>query len=227
MQRATVKAGAKLSILIVILVGGFILAHQFGPSHGGMVAFAQRARGLREAPYAIPLFLAAYAVAGTLGVPGSILTLTGGAVFGFELGTLLNWVGATLGAIGGYWLARALGRDAIERIAGGRIYALEKLADAHAFSSVLRLRLIPVVPFNALNFACGLVGIDFASYVAGTMIGDLPVTAAYTYFADALLSGVAGARRAALIHASVAGGLLILISFLPSLVKRVRRPKRV
>jgi uncharacterized membrane protein YdjX (TVP38/TMEM64 family) len=223
MQRATVKAGAKLSILIVILVGSFIIAHRFGPSHGGMVAFAQRARALREAQYAIPLFLAAYAVAGTLGVPGSILTLTGGAVFGFELGTLLNWIGATLGAIGGYWLARALGRDAIERIAGRRIYALEKLADAHAFSSVLRLRLIPVVPFNALNFACGLVGIDFASYVAGTMIGDLPVTAAYTYFADALLSGVAGARRAALIHASVAGGLLILVSFLPSLVKRVRR----
>jgi uncharacterized membrane protein YdjX (TVP38/TMEM64 family) len=223
MQRATIKAGAKLGLLLVILVASFIVAHHLELSHGGMATFAERARALRDAPYAIPLFLVVYAVAGTLGVPSSILTLTGGAVFGFRLGTLLNWIGATIGAIGGYWLARFLGRDAIERLGGRKIYALERLADAHAFSTILRLRLIPVVPFNALNFASGLVGLDFASYVAGTMIGDLPVTAAYTYFADALLSGVAGARRAALLHASVAGGLLILLSFLPSLVKRVRQ----
>lgn len=225
MQRATVKASAKLGLLVAILVASFIFAHHLELSHGGMAAFAERARALRDAPYAIPLFLIIYAVAGTLGVPGSILTLTGGAVFGFQLGTLLNWVGATLGAIGGYWLARFLGRDAIERIGGRKIYALEKLADAHAFSTVLRLRLIPVVPFNALNFASGLVGLDFTSYIAGTMIGDLPVTAAYTYFADALLSGVAGARRSALIHASIAGGLLILLSFLPSLFKWARQSR--
>jgi uncharacterized membrane protein YdjX (TVP38/TMEM64 family) len=202
-----------------------MIARHVELSHGGVASFARRARALRDAPYAIPLFLAAYAVAGTLGVPGSLLTLTGGAVFGFELGTLLNWVGATVGAIGGYWLARLLGRDAVERIGGRKIYALEKLADAHAFSTVLRLRLIPILPFNALNFACGLVGLDFASYVAGTVIGDLPVTAAYTYFADALLSGVAGARRAALFHASIAGAFLILLSFLPGLVRRIQKSR--
>jgi len=222
MQRATVKASAKLALLVVILAATFIVARHLGLSHGGMTKFAQRARALRDAPYAVPLFLLVYAVAGTLGVPGSVLTLTGGAVFGFELGTLLNWIGASIAAIGGYWLARLLGKDAVERIGGRKIYALEKLADAHAFSTVLRLRLIPVLPFNALNFACGLVGLDFASYVAGTMIGDLPVTAAYTYFADALLSGVAGARRTALFHASIAGALLILLSFVPGMIKRAR-----
>ncbi len=223
MQRATVKASAKLGLLVVIFVASFAFAHHLELTHGGLKDFAEQARGLRDAPYAIPLFLVLYGIAGTLGVPGSILTLTGGAVFGFELGTFLNWIGATIGAIGGYWLARLLGRDAIERIGGRKIYALERLADSHAFSTILRLRLIPVVPFNALNYASGLVGLDFASYLAGTMIGDLPVTAAYTYFADALLSGVAGARRTALLHASVAGGVLILLSFLPSLVKRVRK----
>ena len=223
MQRATVKASAKLGLLAFILVASFLFARHLELTHGGMKEFAEQARGLRDAPYAISLFLLLYAIAGTLGVPGSILTLTGGAVFGFELGTLLNWIGATIGSIGGYWLARFLGRDAIERIGGRKIYALERLADSHAFSTILRLRLIPVVPFNALNFASGLVGLDFASYVAGTMIGDLPVTAAYTYFADSLLSGVAGARRTALLHASVAGGLLILLSFVPSVVKRIRK----
>ncbi len=223
MQRATVKASAKLGLLLAILVASFVFARHLEVSHGGMAAVAQSARGLREARYAIPLFLLAYAVGGTLGVPGSLLTITGGAVFGFELGTLLNWAGATIGAIGGYWLARFLGKDAVERIGGKKIYALERLADAHAFSTVLRLRLIPVVPFNALNFACGLVGLDFASYTLGTVIGDLPVTAAYTYFADALLSGVTGARRAALWHASLAGALLIALSFLPGLIKRIRQ----
>jgi uncharacterized membrane protein YdjX (TVP38/TMEM64 family) len=223
MQRATIKAGGKLGLLIVILVATFIVAHHLELTHGGVVAFAERARALREQPYAIPLFVVAYAIAGTLGVPASILTLTGGVLFGFELGTLLNWMGATAGAIGGYWLARSLGREAVERIGGRKIYALERLADAHAFTAILRLRLIPIVPFSAVNFASGLVGLDFASYMAGTMIGDLPVTAAYTYFADALLSGVAGARRAALFHASVAGGLLILLSFLPGLIRRARQ----
>lgn len=221
MQRATVKASAKLGLLVAILVATFILARQLGLSRGGVASLARSARALRDTQYSIPLFLTAYAIAGSLGVPGSVLTLTGGAVFGFELGTLLNWTGACISAIGGYWLARLLGRDAVERIGGGKIDALEKLADAHGFTTVLRLRLIPVVPFNALNFACGLVGLDFTSYVAGTMIGDLPVTAAYTYFADALLSGVAGARRKALLHASVAGALLILLSFVPGLIKRM------
>lgn len=223
MRRATLTASAKLGLLVLILVASFVFAHHLELSHGGVATFAHRARALRDAPYAIPLFLVLYAVAGTVGVPGSILTLTGGAVFGFELGTLLNWIGATIGATGGYWLARFLGRDAIERIGGRKVDALEKLADAHAFSTVLRLRLIPVVPFNALNFACGLVGLNFASYLASTVIGDLPVTATYTYFADALLSGVSGAQRAALFHASVAGGSLIVLSFLPSVARRIRQ----
>ena len=225
MQRATVKASAKLGLLILILVASFVFARQLEVSHGGVAALANSARSLRDARYAVPLFLLIYAVGGTLGVPGSLLTITGGVVFGFELGTLLNWTGATIGAVGGYWLARLLGRDAIERIGGKKIYALERLADAHAFTTVLRLRLIPVVPFNALNFACGLVGLDFASYIVATILGDLPVTAAYTYFADALVSGVAGARREALIRASIAGGLLILLSFLPALIKRLRQSK--
>lgn len=225
MQRATLKAGAKLGLLVAILAASFIFARHLEVSHGGIAELARNARNLRDARYAIPLFLAIYAVGGTLGVPGSLLTITGGAVFGFELGTLLNWAGATIASIGGYWLARMLGKDAIERIGGRKIYALERLADAHAFSTVLRLRLIPVVPFNALNFACGLVGLDFASYLLGTVLGDFPVTAAYTYFADALLSGVAGARRAALWHASVAGAVLIALSFLPGLIKRLRQSR--
>ena len=225
MQRATLKAGARLGLLVALLIASFVFARHLEVSHGGIAELARSARGLRDARYAIPLFLLLYAVAGTLGVPGSLLTITGGAVFGFELGTLLNWAGATIGAIGGYWLARLLGKDAIERIGGRKIYALERLADAHAFSTVLRLRLIPVVPFNALNFACGLVGLDFGSYALGTILGDLPVTAAYTYFADALLSGVSGARSAALWHASVAGGLLILLSFLPGLIRKLRKSR--
>ena len=227
MQRATVIAIAKLGLLVIILVATFIFARHMELSHGGMATVARHARTLRGARYAIPIFLLAYAVAGTLGVPGSILTLIGGAVFGFGLGTLLNWTGATVGAIGGYWLARYLGREALERIGGRKIYALERLADAHAFSTVLRLRLIPVVPFSAVNFGSGLVGLDFGSYVAGTVIGDLPVTAAYTYFANALLSGVTGARRAALFHASVAGALLITLSFLPGLIRRLRQRSRL
>lgn len=214
---------AKLAALVAIVGGALWAAQALGLFRfTDMPTLAHTVRGLRERPFVAPLFVLAYALATTLALPGSVLTLAGGAIFGFGLGTLLNWIGASIGATLAFLMARALGLDAVRRILGHRADRLERLADSHGFLTVLRLRLIPIVPFNLLNFAAGLAGVPTRDYVLGTVIGLLPACAVYTYFADALLSGAAGPRREALVKLLVAGGLLAGASFLPRLFGRAR-----
>lgn len=178
-------------------------------------------RAAREVPWAAPVFVLTYAVVASLGLPGTPLTLAGGAIFGAVAGTGLNWLGATLGATGAFLLARALGRDAVRSLLGKRAGALDALSGSKAFLPLLRLRLIPIVPFNALNFGAGLAGVRPGTYIASTALGIIPGTAIYTYFADALLAGVDGARQAAFQQVLIAAALLVALSFVPTLAKKM------
>jgi uncharacterized membrane protein YdjX (TVP38/TMEM64 family) len=216
----------KLALLLAIVAGALVAARALGLFRfTDLPTLARTVRGLEQRPYMAPLFVAIYALATTLALPGSVLSLAGGAIFGFGLGTLLNWLGASIGATLAYFLARALGLDAVRRILGRRADALERLAGTHGFATVLRLRLIPVVPFNMLNFAAGLAGVRARDYLLGTVIGLLPACAVYTYFADALLSGAAGVQGV-LVKAVGAGAVLVGLSFLPGAVKRRAKGER-
>lgn len=214
----------KIAAFVVVIGAAFLLARHFGAFRytdvHALAAAVQRVRGVS---FIAPLFVLIYALATTFGLPGTPLTLAGGAIFGFAYGTLLNWMGATIGSLGAYTLARLLGKDALRRMLGSRAATVDRLVTDHGFTAVLRLRLLPLVPFNAINFASGFAAVDAKTYVAATALGILPGTAVYTYFADALLSGVAGARSAALLRASIAGVLLVLLSFAPNMVKRQER----
>lgn len=211
----------RLGVLLAVLGSAWLLADRLG-----LLAYADPAklgdavRAARTVPWAAPAFILTYAIVATLGLPGTPLTLAGGAIFGAVYGTAFNWLGATLGATGAFFLARTLGGDTLRAFLGTRASALDALADSRAFLPLLRLRLIPVVPFNALNFGAGLAGVRPATYAASTALGIIPGTAIYTYFADALLAGVDGARAQALQQVLIAAALLIALSFVPTLAKR-------
>jgi len=216
------KALVKLAILAAIIAAAFFAAWKTGLSEYTDVSRAATAvRDLRDVRFIIPLFVLAYALAATFGLPGSILTLVGGAMFGFGLGTLLNWSGATAGAIAAYTLARTLGRDAFRGVLGKYGDKLDTLAENRGFLAILRLRLIPAVPFNVLNYASGLAGVPARSYATATALGIIPGTAIYTYFADALLAGAEGAQEKALLRLFIAGGLLMLLSFVPAIARKL------
>ncbi len=184
-----------------------------------LAAVVRRARGV---PAVAPLFVAVYAMVAAFGLPATPLTLAGGAIFGTVLGSLLNWLGAVLGATGSWALARWLGQDTVRRLLGRWSAKLDAI-DAHGgFAAVFRLRLLPVVPFNVLSFAAGLAGVPLRAYLLGTALGILPGTVIYTYFADTLIAGAAGASRAAFVRVAIAAALLLLASFAPALVRRVR-----
>lgn len=216
-----------LTLLAALSAGIFILR---GTPAGGLFSREGVSNGielLRGSPAAPLIFVPVYAVAVALAIPGTIPTLVGGAVFGLWWGTALNWLGAALGANLAYLLARFLGREGITQLLGRRARAwpaLESLDDAvrhHGFRGMLTLRLIPVVPFNALNFGGGLVGMSWPSYAVSTGLGILPGTFVYTMFADALLEGSIEASREALLRVALAGGLLLLLSFLPAMLNRL------
>ncbi|MDH3223501.1 MAG: VTT domain-containing protein, partial [Gemmatimonadota bacterium] len=225
-MKAPTHSLIKLIVLGLIVVGGF-LAVRLTPlgetlSQDGVASAIDFLRG---SPWAPVIFVTAYATLTALAVPGTILTLAGGAVFGVFWGTVYNSIAANIGANAAFLLSRALGQDGVRSLLGSHSAALEKLdgvVERHGFRGLLTLRLIPLVPFNALNFGSGLLPLRWRTYAIATLVGIFPGTLVYTFFADALLQGSQEASRGALLRVAFAGALLILMSFLPQILKRLR-----
>ena len=213
----------RVVLLVLVLAAAALLAWRLGlfdlRDPRRLADAVRRARGVSAIA---PIFVAVYAVVATFGLPATPLTLAGGAIFGTVLGSILNWLGAVLGATGAWALARWLGEGAFRRLLGRWSAKLDALDARRGFATVFRLRLLPVVPFNVLSLAAGLAGVPLRAYVLGTALGIIPGTVIYTYFADTLIAGVAGASRAAFVRVGIAAALLLVVSFAPALVRRLR-----
>lgn len=221
------RALAKLMGLGVVIGAGLALM-MFSPagdllSRDGVHRLIDEIQASFWAPV---IFIAVYTAAAALAIPGTALTLAGGALFGFFWGAIINTIAANLGASAAFLTSRLLGRDAVEWLAGKRFLWLDELATAHGFRCLFTLRLIPLVPFNALNFGSGLTSLSWATYALSTALGILPGTIIYTMFADALLDGSQEASTQALLRVLLAGVLLLSLSFMPQIVRWVRRPNR-
>src|SRR6516225_9658511 len=104
-------------------------------------------------PVAARLIYVAVYIVGTMALlPGSVLSFAGAVLFGAYEGTVYTWVGATIGATLAFLLARVLGRGFVERLFGGRFSAFDQRIREHGFTGLLIIRLLPLFPFNAVNF---------------------------------------------------------------------------
>jgi uncharacterized membrane protein YdjX (TVP38/TMEM64 family)/rhodanese-related sulfurtransferase len=162
-----------------------------------------------------------YAAGTVLFFSGALLSLAGGALFGPVWGTLWNLLGATLGATLAFLIARSLGADWIAQRLGGRLRRLVDGVAAEGWRFVALMRLVPLVPFNLLNYALGLTGISLRSYVLASAVCMLPGAIAYTWLGYAGRSAAAG-DSSALRYALPALGVLAMIAFLPRLFRRFR-----
>jgi uncharacterized membrane protein YdjX (TVP38/TMEM64 family) len=127
------------------------------------------------------IYVAVYIVGTVAFFPGTVLSFAGAVLFGAYEGTLYTWIGATIGATLAYQMARVLGRDFVERLFGGRFAAFDRRIREHGFTGLLVVRLLPLFPFNAVNFGCGLTGIRLRDYVLATAIGIVPGTFVYQF----------------------------------------------
>lgn len=127
-------------------------------------------------------FIAIYIVATLVFLPGSILTLGAGVVFGVVEGSIYVFIGATLGATFAFLVGRYLARDWISRkIAGkGKFRAIDQVVGREGFKIVFLTRLSPVFPFNLLNYAFGVTGVSLKDYFLGS-VGMIPGTIMYVY----------------------------------------------
>lgn len=167
------------------------------------------------------LFMGLYAVATVLFLPGAVLTLAGGALFGPLWGTLWNLTGATLGAALAFLISRHLGADWVARRAGPRLQRLNEGVASEGWRFVAFVRLVPLFPFNLLNYALGLTRISFVTYLLSTWVFMLPGAFAYTWLGHAgreALSGGDGLVR----NVTIALSLLAAVALLPSLVRKLR-----
>ncbi len=168
------------------------------------------------------LFMALYIVGTVFFFPGALLTLLGGALFGPVLGTLYNLTAATIGAMLSFLVARYLASDWVEKKTGGRLKQLMNGVENEGWRFVAFTRLVPLFPFNLLNYGLGLTKIKFSHYSIASYIFMLPGATAYTYLGyigkEAATGGDGLIQKAMLALA-----LLGLVAFLPRLVGSVRR----
>lgn len=185
---------------LAVAAGAGVAVWQFGRSAAGALpAFAAWVEGL--GPTGPLLFVAGYALAAVALVPGSLLTLAAGAVFGLAAGIAYVLVGATLGALAAFLVARHLARPWLERRLRGdaRFRRIDAAIGRQGFRVVVLLRLSPVLPYTLLNYALGLTRVRTSSYVLAS-VGMLPGTALYVYYGKvvgdvaALASGAAAPR---------------------------------
>jgi pyruvate/2-oxoglutarate dehydrogenase complex dihydrolipoamide dehydrogenase (E3) component/uncharacterized membrane protein YdjX (TVP38/TMEM64 family) len=137
------------------------------------------------------VFVAAfYIIATVLFLPGSVLTLGAGFLFGPITGTITVSIGATLGACAAFLVGRTIARKPIEAklAANEKFAAIDNAVAGQAFKIVLLTRLSPVFPFNMLNYAFGLTKVPFAKYALASWIGMIPGTIMYVYFGAGLRS---------------------------------------
>ena len=139
------------------------------------------------------VFIAAYALACVAFVPASLLTLAAGALFGVVKGTLFVLIGATLGAMASFLIARYVARDWVtQRVQrDARFAAIDSAIAEQGRKVVFLLRLSPVIPFNVLNYALGLTQVRATDYLIAS-VGMVPGTVLYVYTGK-LASVVVGA----------------------------------
>lgn len=127
-----------------------------------------------------PVFVAVFALGTLAFVPKPALGATAGLLFGAERGLPLAVLGTTLGAALAFGLGRGLGREALRPLVRGRMLtAADRRLTEQGFRSVLLMRLVPGVPFQAVNLGAAVSGVRTGPFLGGTALGVLPGTAAY------------------------------------------------
>ncbi|HZE89679.1 MAG TPA: TVP38/TMEM64 family protein [Verrucomicrobiae bacterium] len=199
--------------LALIVVAGLVL---FGRRAAAFLPqFAAWVNGLGV--WGPVVFIAGYALAAVAFVPGSILTLAAGAIFGLGWGTLYVYIAATIGSSAAFLVSRHLARAVIEKkIAGNvRFASIDRAVGAQGKKLVFLLRLSPIFPFNLLNYALGLTKVAFTDYVVAS-VGMIPGTILYVYYGKlagdvAALASGAAVQKGAGYYAVLGLGLLATV----------------
>ena len=123
-------------------------------------------------------------------LPAFLITIANANLFGWWQGAILSWASAMAGAALCFWIARVVGRGAVEKLAGKNgIRQMEEFFQRHGTQSVLIARLLPFVSFDWVSYFAGLTSMRFWSFFWATGLGQLPATIVYSYVGGMLTGG--------------------------------------
>jgi len=216
------KALAALAVIVLIVLLGRQAA-------GLLPELIERVSRMGASGYLA--FIGIYLLGAVLLIPGSLLTLAAGALFGLLRGTLLVLLAATLGGATAFLIARYAARSMVERrIGAGRLGAVDRALARKGFKIVLLLRLTPLVPYNVLNYSLGLTGVRFRDYLLAS-VGMLPGTLLYVYYGKvagevAALAGGEPVQRDLAYWVVMALGLAATIAVTVLVTRTARRALR-
>lgn len=120
------------------------------------------------------VFVGAYAVVGLTPIPVTIMAVTAGLLFGPVVGSLLSVVGASVGAVGAYGIARLAGHDVVMRGLGRHARRVEDALEERGFLAIMALRCAPGLPYWPVNYGAGAVGVPFGTFAVASALGSIP-----------------------------------------------------
>jgi uncharacterized membrane protein YdjX (TVP38/TMEM64 family) len=165
------------TLWIALTIAAFIACASVLQEHAPQILINIKGLGWL-APF---LFLLLYCLATILLLPTMVLTLAGGALFGPVFGTLFNLIGATLGAVCAFCISRYLAIDWLSSQNKPNLHKLISGVERGGWQFAALLRLVPVIPFNLVNYGLGMTHIRFSLYVVTTFIFLAPAEIIYTY----------------------------------------------
>jgi uncharacterized membrane protein YdjX (TVP38/TMEM64 family) len=170
-------------VLVLVLGSGWLLwAHSEWFENPSLVKVEVLSCGL----WGPVVYMLLYAVGPSFLVPGAVMTIAGGLAFGALWGSVYSLLGADAGALIAFAAGRFLGRSFVERLVGARFEKLLAKIGRHGFQIIFYLRLVPLIPYNALNLLAGASPITFRDYFWASMIGMVPGTILFAFLGDAL-----------------------------------------
>ncbi|MEO8033506.1 MAG: TVP38/TMEM64 family protein [Acidobacteriota bacterium] len=201
------KTAAMVAGVVAVAVIALFVLRQSGIEPR---AVGQWLKSVGDRWWAPLVFIGLYAVFDTFLLPATVLTLTAGVVWGWLAGGLWVLAASTVGSAIPYFIARSgsgWAHDLFERKAG-RVYGTLR---NEGFMTLLLMRLVPIVPYNVLNYAAGLAGIRVRDYLAATFAGTIPGIFIFTYLASSIAAGVVS-PKAAFVRILIAGALLAILA---------------
>lgn len=175
MSTPRVSHRVRVGVLVLLVAAGCLVVARYGLPD---VEALRREVGALGALGPL-VFVVGYACLVLVPAPASLMTIAGGALFGLWSGSLLVLAGALLGAVISYEIANQLGRPSVARLTRGRLARIDRMLRNHGFFAVVAVRLVPLFPFTALNYASGLSGVGRRDYVLGSALGMFPGVVAY------------------------------------------------
>ncbi len=221
-EKETKKKGGILKIIIAVAVIGLgiFLANYFG-----LLEFLSNVPAMQAWFNSLGIlgylaYILLYTVIAIFMIPGSMLTIAGGIVFGSIVGGILSMIAGTTGATAAFIVARYIARDTIEdKFRENKFFKkIDQGVKENGTSFLILTRLVPVFPYNVQNYAYGCTSMNLLTYVIVSFITMMPGSFIYAYMAGEIVEN--GMSVTLLVQFAIAGVVLFLISLIPKAIAK-------